>query len=131
MASSNFGQTLLGEASTQAIASLASQLQLNAQQLPTRTVIAQGLVADVSGKTLILNIGSKEGVQVGDQMEIFRKIRDIKDPATGKVIRSIQNKVGEVAVTEVDETSAVGTFTGSADAIVGDAVKGKPPAGYP
>jgi len=124
MSSSNFGQTLLGEAANQAIANLASQLQLGAQQLPTRTIAVEGLVADVSGKTLILNVGSKAGVKVGDQLEVARKIREIKDPATGKVIRSIENKIGEVAVTDVDENSAVGTFSGSANATVGDAVKG-------
>jgi len=129
MSSSNFGQTLLGEAANQAIANLASQLQMSAQQLPTRTVAIEGLVADVSGKTVILNVGTKAGVKVGDQIEILHKIREIKDPATGKVIRSIENKIGDVAITEVDETSAVGTFTGSVNATVGDAAKGKLSAG--
>jgi curli biogenesis system outer membrane secretion channel CsgG len=124
MSSANFGQTLLGEAANQAIANLASQLQLGAQQLPTRTVAVQGLVADVSGKTLILNVGSKAGVKVGDQLEVVRKIREIKDPATGKVIRSIENKIGEVAITDIDENSAIGTYSGSANPTIGDAVKG-------
>ena len=124
MSSSNFGQCLLGEAANQAIANLAGQLQLGARQLPTRTIAVEGLVADVSGKTLILNVGAKAGVKVGDQLEVVRKIREIKDPATGKVIRSIENKIGDVAITDVDENSAVGTFTGSANATVGDAVKG-------
>jgi hypothetical protein len=83
-------------------------------------------VADASGGTLILNVGSKAGVRVGDRLVVTRKIRDIKDPATGKVLRSIEDRVGEVAISEVDESSSVGTYTGSSPAKVGDVVKSAP-----
>jgi hypothetical protein len=61
-------------------------------------------------------------VKVGDRLDIRRKIREVKDPATGKVIRSVEDAVGSIVVTEVDEASAVGKFTGSVPAKVGDAV---------
>ena len=125
VSSSNFGQTLLGEAANRAVASLASQLEQSAQQLPTRTLTVEGLVADVSDKSLTFNVGTKGGVKVGDQMDVLRKVRDIRDPATGKVIRSIENKIGSVSITEADELSAVGTFTGSPDPKMGDVVKGQ------
>ena len=35
-------------------------------------------------------------MKVGDRLEIRRKVRDIKDPATGKILRSIDDKVGDV-----------------------------------
>lgn len=123
MSSSNFGQTLLGEAVEQAVTGLASQLEQSAQRLPTRTLVVEGLVADVSGKTITLNVGTKAGVKVGDHMQILRKVKDIRDPATGKVIRSVEDKIGDMSITEVDELSSVGTFTGSAGPKVGDAVK--------
>ena len=126
MSSSNFGQTILGEAVHEAVDSVAVQLDQNAQRLPTRTVTVDGLVADVSGNTITLNVGAKAGVKVGDRLQISRKVRDIKDPATGKVIRSIVNKVGEVMITEVDPEASVGTFAGSAVAKVGDQAKTEP-----
>jgi len=46
----------------------------------------------------------------------------VRDPASGKILRSITDKLGEVVVTDVDEQSAVGQFTGSAPAKVGDMV---------
>lgn len=123
MSSSNFANTLLGEAVHQAVDSVAQQLDQNAQKLPTKVVNVEGLVADVSGNTLILNVGSRAGVKVGDRLPVLRKVRDIKDPATGKILRSIENKVGEVLVTEVEDTSSTGTFNGSGAPKVGDTVK--------
>jgi hypothetical protein len=107
----------------QAVEQVVKQLEEDAGKLPTQTVKIDGLVADATGNTLILNLGTKAGIKVGDRLEIRRKIRDIKDPATGKILRSIEDKVGEVVITEADEASSAGTFTGSTPAKVGDAVK--------
>ena len=81
------------------------------------------MVADVSGGMLILNVGSKAGVKVGDTLDISRPVRTIKDPASGKVIKTITDKIGTATVTEVDDLSATAKFSGSAGAKVGDAVK--------
>lgn len=123
MSSSNFANTLLGEAVHQAVDSLAQQLDQDAQKMPTVQRTIQGYVADASGNPLILDVGSKAGVKVGDQLGVYRKVRDIKDPISGKVIRTIQNKVGEVKIIEVEELSSEGQFTGSSPAKVGDTVK--------
>ncbi len=126
MRSSNFAATILGEATTQAVSQLAAQVDQNAGKLPTNKVSVEGLVADATGGTIVLNVGSRGGVKVGDRLEIRRKVRDIKDPATGKILRSIDNKVGDVTITEVDATSSIGVFTGSSPAQVGDVVKSAP-----
>jgi curli biogenesis system outer membrane secretion channel CsgG len=123
MKSSNFGATILGEATNKAVADLAQQLDAKAGALPTTVVQISGLVADASPDgTVIINIGSKAGVKVGDRLDIRRKVREVKDPATGKVIRSIEDSIGSIVITEVDEASAVGKFTGPASAKVGDTV---------
>lgn len=123
MTSSNFGQTILGEAVHEAVDSVAAQLDQNAQRLPTRVVEVNGLVADVSGNSITVNVGSKAGLKVGDRLALSRKVRDIKDPSTGKVLRSIVNKLGDLTITEVDESFSVGTFSGSGTPKVGDQVK--------
>jgi curli biogenesis system outer membrane secretion channel CsgG len=122
MSSSNFGATILGEAVHKAVDSLGQQLDDKAAAMPTHKVEISGLVADVSGNSLILNVGSKSGVKVGDVLQISRVVRTVKDPATGKVIKSITNKIGDAKVTEVDENSATVIFTGAEVAKVGDAV---------
>lgn len=124
MRSSNFGQTILGEATKTAVTDVGNQLEGKAGALPTRAVVIEGLVADVSPDgTVIINVGSRAGVKVGDRLAIKRKVREIKDPASGRVLRSVEDAVGTLTITEVDEQSAVGKFAGSAPAQIGDAVK--------
>jgi len=123
MGSSNFANTILGEAVNSAVASLGQQLDDKASALPTVKIQVSGLVADVEGSTVILNVGSKNGVKVGDQLTISRKIKDIKDPATGAVIKTLTSDLGTATVTQVDDSSATATFSGSGTAKVGDVVK--------
>jgi curli biogenesis system outer membrane secretion channel CsgG len=123
MSSSNFANTILGEAVGQAVTEVAKKLDDKAASLPTQAVQISGLVADVSGNTLILNVGSKSGVKVGDHLGIFRQGRQIKDPATGKVLKTVVTKLGDVTITEVDDSSSTGTYAGSEAPKLGDAVQ--------
>lgn len=130
MGSSNFGQTILGEAVKQSVAQLASNLDAKAATLPAPEAPKaaalpplDGLVADATGSGLIVNVGSSAGVKVGDKLAITRVSRTIKDPATGKPLRTIEAPVGFVTVTSVDAGSASGKFTGSDTPKVGDKVK--------
>ncbi len=123
MRSTNFGATLLGEATNKAVTTLAQDLEAKATSLPTVTIAVSGLVADAAPDgTIIINVGSKGGVKVGDTLAIKRKVRDVRDPATGKVLRSIEDPVGSIVITQVDEGSATGKFSGKGAAKVGDTV---------
>ncbi len=123
MGSSNFSNTILGEAVHKAVDDTGAQLDASIDKVPTVKMEISGLVADVSGNTLIINIGKKAGVKVGDKLIISRQVRTVKDPATGKVIKSVEDKVGEATVTDADNDSATVTFSGSGLAKVGDVVK--------
>ena len=70
-----------------------------------------------------MNVGKKAGVKVGDKLEIRRKIREIRDPSSGKVIKRVEDKMGEILVTDVDDDSATGNYTGASPAKVGDTVR--------
>jgi curli biogenesis system outer membrane secretion channel CsgG len=123
MSSSNFGSTIIGEATNKAVTELAQGLAQSAAKLPTVVVAIDGLVADVNGKTLILNVGSQAGVRVGDKLQVSHAGREIKDPATGKVLRRIESPLGTLTITEVEEGSSVGTYDGADGVKVGDHVK--------
>lgn len=123
MGSSNFGNTILGEATHKAVDDMGAQLDADASKVPTVKFEVSGLVADVSGTTLILNVGKKAGLHVGDIVDVSRPVRVVKDPATGKVIKSIADKIGSATVTEIDDDSATATFAGAGAAKVGDAIK--------
>lgn len=123
MGSSNFGSTIIGEAVNEAVTDLSGKLAQDATTLPTQKITVDGLVADATGGQLILNVGKNQGLKVGDKLQVEHTGRVIKDPATGKVLRHLDTPIGTVTITEVEDTSAVGTFNGSAKAQVGDRVK--------
>jgi curli biogenesis system outer membrane secretion channel CsgG len=123
MSTRNFAATIIGEATNKAVTEIARQLDANSGRLPVRVVPVNGLVADVNGSTLIINVGSRASVRVGDTLQVTRAGREIRDPATGKVLRRTDSTLGTLTITEVDEQSAVGTYDGAAGVKVGDHVK--------
>ena len=126
MTSSNFGNTILGEATNKAVTQVAQGLEAKAGSLPTVTISISAMVADAAPDgTLIINAGSKAGVKVGDVLNVKRHVRDVKDPSTGKVLRSVDNPIGTVTITEVDADSATGRFSGSGAPQVKDVVTSK------
>jgi hypothetical protein len=123
MSSKNFGATILGEATNKAVTQVSDEFNQNMTRIPTRTIAVDGLVADVNGRSLILNVGTRNGIRVGDKLEVARTGREIRDPGTGKVLRRVDTTLGSITITEVDETSSVGTYEGPDGVKVGDHVK--------
>jgi curli biogenesis system outer membrane secretion channel CsgG len=123
MTSKNFGETIMGEAVHKAVTQMATQLDEKADALPMRKAEFSGMVADVNGGTIILNVGRGSGVQVGDTVDISRPVRTVKDPTSGRVIKTITSKMGTATITEVDSDSATANYSGTAPAKVGDAAK--------
>ncbi len=121
--SSGFEETILGEAVKAAVTQMSSGIISSNDRLKIRTVVVEGLVAAVEGDLVILNVGSKAGVKAGDQLSVERVTREIKDPATGAVIRRMTEKLGVVEVTEVDAGSAVCKIVSGGGFKVGDAAK--------
>ena len=123
MTSSSFQNTMLGEAVTRAAQEAAASLNEYGAKLAIARADYSGLVADVSGNTLIINVGSLKGVRVGDTIEITRAGRKILDPQTKKVLRTIADKIGTAKITETDDGSATAALTGTAAVQVGDEVR--------
>jgi curli biogenesis system outer membrane secretion channel CsgG len=124
MSSSNFGATIIGEATNAAVTQASDQLNMKAASLPAPAAIpVDGLVADVDGNALVLNVGTSGGVRVGDVLQVARTGREIKDPATGKVLRRTDTDLGTVTITQADAGSSQGTYSGQPGVKVGDHVK--------
>lgn len=125
MGSSNFQDTVLGEATRSAVQDLTAQLIKQAGKVQESTVAIEGLIADATNGVIILNVGKGAGVTVGMKLSVERVTREVKDPATGKLLRRISSPVGEIQVTEVDEGSAVAKVISGTGFKVGDAVRNK------
>ena len=121
--SSDFQQTILGEAVNAAVQQMSTGLITDNAKLQTRTVTVAGLVAAVDNGQIVLNVGGKVGLKVGDQLNVERVTSEIKDPATGQVIRRMSTPVGMIRITDVDDISAVGTAVSGAGFKVGDTVR--------
>lgn len=121
--SSNFQNTIIGEATKQAVDKLTTDVVADAPKVAVRSVQVDGLVAAVDGVQIILNVGKKAGVNVGDQLEVVRVTKEIKDPATGAVIRRLTSSVGVIKATDVDDASAVCTAVSGSGFQTGDHVK--------
>jgi curli biogenesis system outer membrane secretion channel CsgG len=121
MSSSNFQSTILGEATRLAVDSLLTELVGAATRIQENVATISGLVADVSGEELVINVGTSAGVRVGTEYAVVRPGREIRDPATGRVLRRTTTPVGKIKITSADETSAMGNISGG-PARVGDCV---------
>jgi curli biogenesis system outer membrane secretion channel CsgG len=121
--SSDFQNTIIGEAVKLAVTQMSGELVAGNTKLVTRTIVVQGLVAAIDGGQVVLNVGSKNGLKVGDEMNIERVTKEIKDPATGQVIRRMTTPVGVIKITDVDAGSAVASIVSGSGFKVGDAAK--------
>jgi len=121
--SSDFQNTIIGEATKAAVDQLSTGVIGDSSKLEARTIVVTGLVAAVDGGQIVLNVGGKAGVKVGDQLTVERVTKEIKDPATDKVLRRMSSPVGVVKVTDVDDVSSVCTAVSGSGFKVGDEVK--------
>jgi curli biogenesis system outer membrane secretion channel CsgG len=121
--SSDFQNTIIGEAVKAATDQLSTEVVADSPKLVARSIVVEGLVAAVDSGQIILNVGTKAGVKVGDQLNVERVTREIKDPATGKVIHRMTASVGVVRVTDVDDLSSVCSAVSGSGFKVGDMVK--------
>jgi hypothetical protein len=125
MASSNFGETIIGEATMDAVDKLAEQLKTVPLSggASDRTNDLDARVADVSGNSITINAGTSAGLQVGQTFTIYHKGKEIKDPSTGEVLDVQTTPLGQLTITMVRDRIAIGNYGGSAAPVVGDIVR--------
>src|SRR5260370_14193083 len=125
MNSSNFGETIIGEATMDAVDKLAIQIAgANLQGgAESREMDLDARVADVSGNIVTINAGSAAGLQAGQTFTIYRKGKEIKDPSTGEVLDVPTTALGKLTITTVRDRIAMGTYDGAQPPKVGDVVR--------
>ena len=121
--SSDFQQTIIGEATKAATDQMTAGVIAAAPKLQARVIKVEGVVAAVDGGQIVLNIGAKTGIKVGDHMSVERVTSTIKDPTTGAVLRKMTTKLGELEVTDVDDVSAVCKAVNGTGFKIGDVAK--------
>ena len=127
MMQGNANNPLMNECMDEAIAKLATQLNETFPKVPPRMPVIEGLVADAeeSGQ-LILNVGAQNGVKLGDHLQVWRPGKEIRDPATDKVLLRNDALLGEAVVTKVNDNSSIAQYKGTEAVKVRDVVKSIP-----
>jgi curli biogenesis system outer membrane secretion channel CsgG len=118
-----FTSSLLAEATRNAVEKIAGQLNSFAEKIPHPRIEMEGLVADVAGNSVTLNLGLKSGVRVGDKFAILHEVHPVADPKTGGSLPPVVEQISEATVTEVGELYTTAIFVGSGQVRVGDRVK--------
>jgi len=125
MTSSNFGETIIGEATMDAVNQLAANI--NSANLTGgaegRENDLDAKVADVSGASITINAGTAAGLRVGQTFTVYHKGKEIKDPSTGEVLDVQTTPLGTLTITVVRDKISVGNYAGGAPPVVGDIVR--------
>ena len=125
MTSSNFAETIIGEATMDAVNKLA--VDINARELNGgaggRDLDLDARVADVSGNSITINAGTAAGLAVGQTFTIYHKGKEIKDPTTGEVLDVQTTPLGQLTITTVRDRISIGNYSGSGAPVVGDVVR--------
>ena len=125
MTSSNFAETIIGEATMDAVDKLA--VDINMRNLnggaEDRANDLDARVADVSGNSITINAGTAAGLAAGQTFTIYHKGKEIKDPTTGEVLDVQTTPIGQLTITTVRDRISIGNYNGSAPPVVGDVVR--------
>jgi curli biogenesis system outer membrane secretion channel CsgG len=126
MTSSNFQNTIIGEATSNSVTKVVEFLEGRVPKLPAKPRAVEGRVAVIGAGQATLAVGSNDGVLRGDRFEILQINGEIRDPATKEVIDIDAVKIGELVVDTVRDRTASGAYGGQplSAAIVAAAGKG-------
>jgi len=102
-----FNDTPLGEATRGAVQQAVEAIILEIGDEPW-----YGRVVTVREGQVYVNAGSESGIQVGDVLEVFRVGEELVDPETGLNLGQIEEKLGQLEVTSVDEKFSIARQVG-------------------
>jgi curli biogenesis system outer membrane secretion channel CsgG len=123
MGSSDFRETILGEATHAAVTELSTELIEADPRIPVNAIKIKGQVAYADEGLIILNVGASHGVTAGMELNVERVNKVIKDPASGRVLRELTDQVARIRITSADEGSSEAEIISGGGIQVGDTVR--------
>jgi curli biogenesis system outer membrane secretion channel CsgG len=113
-----FLKTPLGEALQDAIRKCVDQIAVTMAKVPW-----SAQVIETDGTSVYITAGADQGIQQGEVFHIYRKGKELTDPATGAVLDVLMDPVGTIQVQSVHDKVSVATITGGKPPARGDIVK--------
>lgn len=90
--------------------SLENQLDRLAFKFKQDFPLIKGIVTDVKGDEVVIDIGSKEKIKPNQHLILYRKGLEIKHPVTGQILGAEPEILGELTVKEVFENFSKATM---------------------
>ncbi|MFN7922338.1 MAG: CsgG/HfaB family protein [Bryobacteraceae bacterium] len=112
MTSTNFEETIIGEATSDAVNKTIAWLDQKIPMLAGKNRNIDGRVANFTGTQMYISVGANDGVLLGDRFEIHQINNEVIDPETKQVLDKETVKVGEFVVHQVREKIAIGQYGG-------------------
>jgi TolB-like protein len=87
--------------------------------------VSRGKVAEIDGSDIYISLGKTTGLEVGEELIVYRTASDIKDPDTGAVIGKRRKRVATLEAMEVDDKLTKAKQVGETGTalVVGDIVE--------
>jgi curli biogenesis system outer membrane secretion channel CsgG len=105
---SGFEDTPLGEATRAAVQEVVANIIAELGDVPW-----QGRVVTVRGGQIYINAGSDAGMRVGDMLEVSRVGEELIDPETGLNLGQVEDTLGRLRITSVEEKFSIAAPVGS------------------
>jgi curli biogenesis system outer membrane secretion channel CsgG len=100
-----FNKTPLGKATQKVIDNAVVEISKKLTNIPY-----SGKIIKISGDTIYINAGARNGVTGGDTFNVFSVGEELLDPDTGESLGSESTKVGSLKVTSVQEKFSKGNI---------------------
>lgn len=104
--STRFRETPLGQAAEQAIQAALVKIVTGMESVPW-----SALVIENTDGAVYVNAGANQNVTPGMTLAVWRKTKELIDPATGAVIDTLVDKVGTVRIESVREKTSLARAT--------------------
>jgi len=113
-----FKKTALGEATRQAIDKAVAFVIRSMGSVPWT-----GRIVEVTGDQGYINAGTNAGGRLGDVFTVTVVVKELKDPGSGAVLATVEDKKGEIEVLNVQEKLSIARMRTPFSAQRGDLVK--------
>jgi curli biogenesis system outer membrane secretion channel CsgG len=108
-------ETPLGQAAEMAINRAVAQITTGMENAPW-----SALVIDNADGQVYVNAGSEQNVAPQTVLHVYRKLRDLTDPATGVVLETIKTAVGVIRIVSVHEKTSIAEVVSGGPVVRGD-----------
>lgn len=89
-----------------------------AQQVAAAFPKLQGLIVGLEGDRILIDLGARDGVYEGMELQVFREGDEFRHPITGQPMGKMDKEIGLVRVMEVQDRSSVAQVLSEAKNLV-------------